>query len=165
MEIFTSLSQSEIAGIILQLAVLPFLIIALRRWWWAKQSVHWPKIHGIVMKGIEFRMRRSLDFLYTYEVNGISYKGHKPFFYNSHNTFNVKKVSELMDNYPEGRKVLVYYNPSNHKIATLEPGRKDGVNGALTVLLAFFLLGFISYSYPNLITEIIDYFQNVSTNP
>jgi hypothetical protein len=158
MEFFASLSESQIAGIILQLAVFPFLFIALRRWWWAKQSVHWPKTNGTVIKGIAFRMPRSLDFLYTYEVNGISQKGDKPIFYNSHKSFNVKKVAELIGKYTEGKQVVVYYNPSNHKISTLEPGRKDGVNGALTVLLLFFLLGFISYSYPNLITEIIGYF-------
>jgi hypothetical protein len=158
MEFFDSLPQSQIASIILQMAVLPFLCIALRRWWWAKQSVHWPKISGTVMKGIEFRMPRSLDFLYTYELNGITYKEDKPFFYNSHKTFNVKKVSELMDNYTEGKQVVVFYNPSNHKISTLEPGRKDGVNGTLLLLLSLFFLGFLSYSYPSLITEIIDYF-------
>ena len=93
MEFLTSLGESQIAGIFLQLGVLPFLFIALRRWWWAKQSVHWPKTMGIVVKGIEYRVPRSLDFLYTYKVNGISQKGDKPFFYNSYKT--VKKVSEI----------------------------------------------------------------------
>ncbi|WP_047414240.1 DUF3592 domain-containing protein [Cellulophaga sp. Hel_I_12] len=156
MEYFTSLSESQIVGIILPLAVSPFLFIAIRRWWWAKQSVHWPKTKGIVIDGIKFRLSRSLNFLYTYDVNGVSYKGDKPFFYNSYKT--VKKVSHLIELYPDGKQVVVYYNPSNHKISTLEPGRKDGVNGALLLLLFLFSAGLMALSAPGLISEIIDYF-------
>ncbi len=159
MEYFISLSESQIVGIILPLAVLPFLFIALRRWWWAKQSVHWPKTKGTIVKGIAYRVSRSLDFLYTYDVNGISYKGDKPFFYNSYKT--VKKVSDLVINYAEGKQVVVYYNPSNHKISTLEPGRKDGVNGALLLLLFLFSAGLMALSSPGLISEIIDYFLKI----
>lgn len=159
MEFLTSLGESQIAGIFLQLGVLPFLFIALRRWWWAKQSVHWPKTMGIVVKGIEYRVPRSLDFLYTYKVNGISQKGDKPFFYNSYKT--VKKVSALVVNYAEGKQVVVYYNPSNHKISTLEPGRKDGINGALLLLLFLFFSGLMALSSPGLISEIIDYFLKI----
>jgi hypothetical protein len=157
MQYFTSLSESQIVGIILPVAVLPFLFIAIRRWWWAKQSVHWPKTKGVVIDGIKFRLSRSLDFLYTYDVNGLSYKGDKPFFYNSNKTINVKKVARLIDLYPDGKQVVVYYNPSNHKISTLEPGRKDGVNGALFLLLFLFLAGLVALTSPGFISEIIDY--------
>lgn len=40
MEFFATLSQSQIASIILQLVVLPILVFKLRLFWWAKQSVH-----------------------------------------------------------------------------------------------------------------------------
>ncbi len=156
MEYLESLSKFQMAGIILQLVVLPFLVVKLRLFWWAKQSMQWPKVNGMVKKGIIFRMPRSLDFLYTYEINGISYQGNKPFFYNSYKTLNVKKVSNLMDKYPEGKQVGVYYNSSNHKISTLEPGRMDGVIGALALLFLLFSLGFISYYYPDLLIKLID---------
>tara|TARA_R110002012_G_scaffold320402_2_gene543953 strand:+ start:63004 stop:63489 length:486 start_codon:yes stop_codon:yes gene_type:complete len=159
MDYFTSLSESQIVGIILALAVVPFLFIALRRWWWAKQSVHWPKTKGIVIDGIKFRLSRSLDFLYTYDVNGVSYKGDKPFFYNSYKT--VKKVARLTALYPDGKQVVVYYHPLNHKISTLEPGRKDGVNGALFLLLFLFLAGLMALSSPGFISEILDYFLKI----
>tara|TARA_R110000744_G_scaffold364365_1_gene472872 strand:- start:1765 stop:2250 length:486 start_codon:yes stop_codon:yes gene_type:complete len=151
-----SLSPFEMAGIILQLVVLPLLVMKLRLFWWAKQSMQWPKVYGKVIKGIIFRMPRSLDFLFTYEINGTTYQGDKPFFYNSYKTLNVKKVSNLMDTYPEGKQVVVYYNPSNHKIATLEPGRMDGVLGALALLFLLFALGFISFYNPSLLIKLID---------
>jgi hypothetical protein len=158
MEYVESLSQFQIAGIILLLVVTPLLVLNLRLFWWARQSMQWPKVNGVVVKGIIFRMHRSLDFLFTYELNGITYKGNKPFFYNSNKTLNVKKVADLMDKYPEGQRIVVYYNPLNHKIATLEPGRKDGVNGALLLLLFLFSLGLMAISSPGLISEIMDYF-------
>ncbi|MFH4965941.1 DUF3592 domain-containing protein [Gaetbulibacter sp. M235] len=159
-----SLNQFEIAGIILQLVVLPILFITLRRWWWAKQSTHWPKVKGVVVRGLDFPFSRIIDFLYTYEINGINYQGEKPFFANSFKNFPKKKASELMNNYTEGKEVPVYYNPSNHKTATLEPGRKDGVIGALVLLIFLFLIGLITYYRPSIIMELIDYLSNFYTN-
>ncbi|QCX40792.1 DUF3592 domain-containing protein [Aureibaculum algae] len=164
MDFFASLTQSQIAGIILQLVVLPFLFMALRRWGWAKQSVQWPKVKGEVAKSLDFPLSKIIDFLYTYEIKGITYQGTKPFFANSFKNFKKKKTSELMEKYTKGTEVVVFYNPSNHKISTLEPGRKDGIIGALIVLILLFLLGFMAYSNPYLITEIMDYFQNLSSN-
>lgn len=161
---FESLNQFEIAGIILQLVVLPLLFMTIRHWWWAKQSTQWPKVKGVVVRGLDFPLSRIIDFLYTYEINGVNYKGEKPFFANSFKNFPRKKASELMKNYTEGKEVLVYYNPSNHKIATLEPGRKDGVIGALVLLTLLFLLGLITYYRPSIIMEQIDYLSNFSTN-
>ncbi|WP_117880022.1 DUF3592 domain-containing protein [Aureibaculum luteum] len=163
MEFLASLSRSQIAGIILQLAIVPFLFMALRLWWWTKQSVQWPKVKGEVAKSLDFSLSKIIDFLYTYEIKGIAYQGTKPFFANSFKNFKSKKTSELMEKYTKGTQVVVYYNPSNHNISTLEPGRKDGVVGTLAILISLFLLGFLAYSYPNLITEIIDYFQPLFT--
>ncbi len=165
MKFFESFSQSQIAGIILQLAILPFLFISFRRLWWAKQSEHWPKVKGFVKKGLDFPLSKVIDFLYTYEINGIEYKGKNPFFANSFKNFKSKKAAELMDNYPKDKQVAVFYHPSNPAISTLEPGRKDGVVGALVLLLLLFLLGYITYSYPALITDILDYFHSLSIIP
>lgn len=165
MEIVASLSQFQIAGIILLLIVIPLLYMSLRRWWWAKQSVHWPKVKGMVVKGLDFPLSRNLAFLYTYEINGAKYQGEQPFFANSFKNFPRKKATALINKYPEGKEVSVFYNPSNHKIATLEPGRKDGVNGALVLLILILALGFITYFRPDLLTELIDYVSTFSTNP
>jgi len=160
MEYFESLSQFEIAGLVLQLVLLPFLFKTLRRWWWANQSQHWPKVNGVVEKGLDFPLSKIIDFLYSYEVNGSTYKGAEPFFANSFKNFSQKKASKLMDTYTIGKQIKVFYNPSNPKISTLEPGRKDSVIGALALLVVLFLLGAAAFYRPSLIVEIIDYFSN-----
>ena len=160
MEYFQSLSQFQIAGLVLQLVLLPFLFLALRRWWWAKQSLQWPKVNGVVTKGLDFPLSKIIDFLYTYELNGATYTGNEPFFANSFKKFSQKKASGLIAKYTLGKQLTVFYNPSNPRISTLEPGRKDGVMGALLLLFLLFLLGAVSFYNPSIIIEIIDYFSN-----
>ena len=160
MDYMESLSQFQMAGIILQLLALPFLVMKLRLFWWAKQSVHWPKVNGVVEKGLDFPLSKIINFLYTYEITGTSYKREKPFFANSFKNIKRMKAKELKARYPEGKQVIVFYNPSNPKISTLEPGRKDGVISALILLFFLFMLGFISYYNPNLLVELIDYVPN-----
>jgi len=161
MEYFESLSQFEIAGLVLQLVLLPFLFRALRRWWWAKQSFQWPKANGMIEKGLDFPLSKRIDFLYSYQVNGSTYKGTEPFFANSFKNLSQKKASNLMDTYTIGKQIKVFYNPSNPKISTLEPGRQDGVMGALALLAVLFLLGAVAFYRPSLIVEIIDYVSNL----
>jgi hypothetical protein len=161
MDYFESLGQFEIAGLVLQLVLLPFLFKTLRRWWWAKQSIHWHKVNGVVEKGLDFPLSKRIDFLYSYELNGATFKGTEPFFANSFKNFSQKKASNLMDTYTVRRQIKVFYNPSNPKISTLEPGRKDGVIGALALLVVLFLLGAVAFYYPSLIVEIIDLFSNL----
>lgn len=157
MEYLESFSKSQMAGIVLQLVLLPFLFMTLRRFWLAKQSVNWPKTQGVIVKGLDFPLSRNIDFLYTYEINGTSYKGMKPFFANSFKKIKYRKASELMAYYTKDKQVSVYYNPSKPKISTLEPGRMDGVIGASILLLLLFLLGFISFYNPTILVEMIDY--------
>lgn len=160
MEYIQSLSQFQIAGLVLQLILLPFLFMALRRLWWAKQSHQWPKVKGVVTKGLDFPLSKKIDFLYTYELNGATYTGEEPFFANSFKNFSQKKASGLIAKYALGKQVNVFYNPSNPRISTLEPGRKDGVIGALLLLFLLFLLGAVSFYRPSLLVEAIDYFSN-----
>ena len=74
MEYFESLSQFQVAGLVLQLILLPFIFLALRRWWWAKQSLQWPKVNGVVTKGLDFPLSKMINFLYSYDLNGTTYK-------------------------------------------------------------------------------------------
>ncbi|MDD3720993.1 MAG: DUF3592 domain-containing protein [Lutibacter sp.] len=159
MESFSSLNQSQIAGIIAQLVAIPFIIIAAKKWWLANQSLNWPKVEGIVVKGLDFSTSGHLLFLYEYQISGITYQGKKPFFANSFKNLREKKSWKLIERYPEGMSVNVYYNSANPKISTLEIGRKDGVITVLIIMVLLFILGFISQHYPTLLYQFLNYFQ------
>lgn len=155
-----NLQQHEIAGIIAQLAAIPFIIISAKNWWLANQSKHWLKNSGIVIKGLDFSMTGHLIFLYEYQTGGITYQGNKPFFANTFKQLKGKKSRELMEKYPEGKRIDVFYNPVNPKLSTLEPGRKDGVITALLLMFSLVFLGFTAQHYPTLFYQFLDYFQS-----
>lgn len=162
MEFLSSLNQSQIAGIIAQLIALPFIVVAAKKWWLANQSKQWLTTTGKVIIGLDFTISSGhLVFLYEYEINGITYQGKKPFFAISFKNLRGKKSWELIEKYPKGKQIDVFYNSANPKISILEPGRKDGVLSALLLLLFIFLLGFISYYRPSIIVAVIDYFLNL----
>ncbi|APQ17570.1 DUF3592 domain-containing protein [Maribacter hydrothermalis] len=154
MDFINSFSQLQIAAIILQLVTLPFLVMKLRLFWWAKQSLQWPKVKGVVVKSLDFPLSKIIDFLYSYEINGTTYHNEKPFFANSFKNFSQKKASILMNKYKEGKQVTVYYNPSDPSIATLEPGRMDGIPNTIALLILLLALGFICYYNPNILVEL-----------
>ncbi len=159
MEFLSSFSQFEIAGIIAQLIALPFIIVAARNWWLANQSLQWPKVKGLIVKGLDFTMSGHLLFLYEYKIGGITYQGKKPFFANSFKQLKGKRSWELMEEYSEGKEIDVFYNSENPKLSILEPGRKDGVITALLLMFLLFILGFISQHYPSVLYQFLDYFQ------
>lgn len=157
MNFINSFSQLQIAAIILQLVILPFLVMKLSLFWWAKQSLQWPKVKGVVVKPLYFPLSKIIGFLYTYEISGTTYHNEKPFFANSFKNFSQKKASILMNNYKEGKQVTVYYNPSDHSIATLEPGWMDGVPNTLALLFLLLALKFICYNNAYILVELSNY--------
>ncbi len=159
MESFLSLNQSQIAGILAQLVAIPFIIMSVKKWRLAIQSEHWLKTSGIVIKGLDFSISGHLLFLYEYQIGGITYQGNKPFFANTFKKLRGKKSWELIERYPKGIRVNVFYNSANPKTSTLEPGRKDGVITALIIMVLLFILGFILQHYPTLLYQFLDYFQ------
>ena len=151
-----NIQQHEIAGIIAQIIALPFIIMSARKWWLANQSLHWPNTNGIVVKALNSSISKALEFLYSYDIKGTVYEGEKPFFANSFKNLKGKRMQDLIEKYPKGKQVKVFYNPSNPKISTLEPGRKDGVITALIITSLLFAAGFVSQHYPNLLFDFID---------
>lgn len=158
-DILSNFQQHEIAGIIAQLIAIPFLIMFIQKWWLANQSKQWLQTTGVIIKGFDISVSR-LPFLYEFEISGIKYQGKKPFIATSYKNLNVKRTWELTEKYAKGNKVAVFYNPYNPKQSVLEPGRKEGVIAALTVMIILFVFGFISQHQPLLIGELVSYFQN-----
>jgi hypothetical protein len=103
-----------------------------------------------------------MEFLYSYEIKGVLHFEKKPFYANSFKNIKGKKMWDLIEKYPEGKQVNVFYNPSKTKISTLEPGRKDGVIAVVMVMSLLFIIGFVSQHDPTLLWGIIDRIQNIS---
>lgn len=143
-----NLQQHELAGIIAQLVAIPFIILSAKKWWLASQSLSWPKVIGIVIKGLDFSMTGHLIFLYEYQIDEITYQGKKPFFANTYKQLKGKKSWNLIEKYTEGKIIDVFYKPSNPKLSTLEAGRKDGVMAALAVSALLFIIGFVIQHFP-----------------
>ncbi|MDY6970610.1 MAG: DUF3592 domain-containing protein [Spirochaetota bacterium] len=97
----------------------------------AKQSEKWPVVNGTVFlskiekhenttgKGV--KRRTTVSYLpkieYKYSINGREYKSNNVVFGQS-----TEGAGNIVQRYPKGKKVKVYYNPSDHATAVLEPG-------------------------------------------
>lgn len=156
-----NLQQHEIAGIIAQIIALVIIIVPAKKWWLAKQSLKWQQTKGMVVKGLNSSISGALEFLYSYEIQGVVHQGNRPFFANSFKNLKGKRMWDLIEKYPEGKEVNVFYNPSSPNESTLEPGRKDGVLTVIIVMSLLFILGFVSQHFPILLWDIMDKIQNI----
>lgn len=144
MDFFSNLNQTQIAALILLGISTPLLIAKIRYWVLADQSLRWLKVKGAVIEGLSFSMSGTLDFSYQYSVNGRVYSGKRPFFANSYKKLGRDKTNELINKYPEGQEIEVYYNPSKPKMSVLEPGRKDGLLTSIIFLAILFIAGIVT---------------------
>lgn len=145
MDYFSSVSKYEIVNIIAQLISLFSLILSLKYWRYANQSHLWPKVKGIVSRGMQFGISND-TFLYEYEVRGKSYQRKKPFF--STTSKIIVSNKDRIEKYSQGKAVVVYYNPLNPKISTLVPGKKQGIVNVFVLMLLIFTITFLSFFFP-----------------
>ena len=68
---------------------------------------------------------------FTYEVNGNSYESDRVNFDYGMRTSNVRKPQSVVEQYPTGSDVTVYYDPENPQQSVLE----KRVNGTFTTIL------------------------------
>jgi len=119
----------------------------------AKQSEHWLTTTGKIISS-ELDSQTNTDeegystttyiarVLFAYEVSGVPYQGDCINFNYGMRTSNLRIQQSIVEQYPEGSAVTVYYDPEKTDQAVLE--RK--VNGAFTTLLVsaiFILIGII----------------------
>ncbi len=119
----------------------------------AKQSSDWPTVQGSVVSSEVSRSRSSggknrtkttyqSDVLYDYVVNGTTYSANKVSF-GEVGRGTPAPAREIVNRYPKGKNVTVYYNPDKPETAVLEPGMSAAVyfvSGFGGVFLFFGLL-------------------------
>jgi hypothetical protein len=135
----------RIIAILLGLALL-VPCAALPRYLRAKKSVHWPTVEGVMtvsrLEPGHFKQMKGYYGVvqYRYSVAGANYSGARLSFNRVH--LAVKDAwQRVLDTYPVGKTVNVYYDPERPSFAVLEPGLTGEMD--LTYKMdIFFILGF-----------------------
>ena len=118
----------------------------------AKASAEWPAAKGIITvsevtkhestTGTGTNKRRTVTYHakihYKYSANGKSYTSNNVTFGQS-----TEGAGEIVNRYPIGKKVKVFYNPQDPKVAVLEPGVSMASYLFLGFGILFTLMGFI----------------------
>ncbi|MCX7975763.1 MAG: DUF3592 domain-containing protein [Bellilinea sp.] len=120
----------------------------------AWQSLNWPKTSGRVIES-RIAEHESEDedghvtstyspvVRYEYQVNGVAYTGGKIAVGGVVAISNKKKVQQTIDQYPEGKLVVVYYNPQNPAEAVLETriaGKAELIAGIILIGIGLSIL-------------------------
>lgn len=101
----------------------------------AKASLSWPKARGQVVESIVKRRRSEsttgrnqrtkttykATVFYDYSVDGTEYSSDKISF-GDYSSSSPSHARRIVNRYPKGKTVEVYYNPAKPQVAVLEPG-------------------------------------------
>jgi hypothetical protein len=99
----------------------------------SRSSRHWPTATGRIVKSIlrEHRNRGAVTYSaevsYQYTIHGRRFTGNRTGFgrdygSGSHLFGGVDEQQDIVDTYPWGKTVQVYYHPKHPSLCTLEPG-------------------------------------------
>jgi Protein of unknown function (DUF3592) len=114
----------------------------------AKKSEHWPTAAGIISAnwlrvGIGKRGRfYHPEIAFRYRVGGADYQGSRISFKFDRDGPQ-REAQSILDRYPMGSAVKVYYDPANPAFGILQPGRNDEMQLLYNVDL--WLIGIFSF--------------------
>ncbi|MFV0593276.1 MAG: DUF3592 domain-containing protein [Draconibacterium sp.] len=159
MELFTELSKTEMAGLILIVAMIPFIILSVKNLLLSKNAVHWPKVSGVISQIRDYGAEVKFSLAYTYAVNNIEYESSRIIF-SSSTIYTRGYAIEFESKYSLHQKVEVYYNPEKPLQAVLEPGKTSAASSIifLTILLA---LGALAFFNDALLLQLLDQFSQL----
>jgi len=96
----------------------------------AEDSVKWPTVQGVVQSSsMEYHSGDKgggtyhAHILYNYNLNGTAFSGDR-LAYGDYGSSNPSHSQEIVNRYPVGTKVAVYYARTNPEECLLEPGIK-----------------------------------------
>ncbi len=104
------------------------LISAGRLVWISARSNSWTKTYGRILTSEiltepsgKMSVRYCPEVTYSFEVNGISYRGNR-IAYKEFREQRMDVAQAILSVYPSDKKVAVYYHPNNPERCILEPG-------------------------------------------
>lgn len=113
----------------------------------ADASKKWPRASGTVtasalekLPGKWWRYRAALQ--YSYRVGGKDYQSNRVFW--GGNEGWQRHMASVVETYPAGSKVRVYYDPKDHAEAVLDPIQNTASRPAVLYALAMVTLGLFS---------------------
>ncbi|MCD4779321.1 MAG: DUF3592 domain-containing protein [Candidatus Omnitrophica bacterium] len=117
----------------------------------AKKSMEWPTVNGAVTSSEIERNHSSgsgsssttygADIAYDYQIKGETYSANKVSF-GEYSSSDIGHARKIVNKYPVGKVVNVYYNPDDLYIAVLEPGIFWSSYIVFVLGLIFFSVGF-----------------------
>lgn len=132
--------------IILSLFILSGLIASI--WGWkiiaqGKKSLHWPSTSGIIVTSTTDTQHGDLlpHIEFQYNIDGVEHQ--QAFKFSGDITPSQEFCHSYLAKYPQGKDVLVYYDPADTNTATLEPGVNKGDSIVLIIGLITLFLGII----------------------
>ncbi len=109
-----------------------------------KESESWPKVSGEVTSSTlsrttsDGKTKYAPSVKYNFKVDGADYTGNEISLVTSYS--KKTKADAVLDKYPSGKKVDVYYDPVDPSRSILEPGMTASVYYILAAALACILL-------------------------
>lgn len=118
----------------------------------AVSSLTWPSTTGKVISsstltrkiGTRHSTRHKADIIYSYQINDNKFIG-EIINWGYGYSKQIEKSEAIVNKYPEGKTVEVYYNPNDPKNAVLEPGLtvnsyKNVLGGIVFMLIAILII-------------------------
>jgi hypothetical protein len=86
-------------------------------------SRHWPQCQGYIVSArvTPHQHRFTADISYKYDLAGATYSGNRVAFL-QHSFDGMSPAQALVDRFPKGKEIPVFYSPGNPERAVLEPG-------------------------------------------
>lgn len=113
-------------------------------------SVNWPTVDGQISDANLHTFRdkdRHLNYMarvwHTYAVAGTSYTVEKISWGGQGYSRVSTPAQEVLDKYPVGSTVKVYYNPQKPKQSVLNPHEKGGVTAMAWIAAVFLVIGIV----------------------
>lgn len=161
----TNIDLVLIVGMIFFVSGFLLLIYNLRSIIRAKSSKNWEKANGLVLdsKLVDFSMTGDSSHSYKpkveygYMINEKEFRSKRIYFgSNIMSSFKKGKSIRIVNKYPKGTKITVYYNPLNEKLSVLETGIKSELVFGIVFGFLFLGLGYLFLTETDLIRQIMN---------